>query len=42
MLDWLAFVYLSFAQVGREGENRVQLTMVVNNHLTSKVRIIRV
>jgi hypothetical protein len=35
----LRLFYLSFAQAGREGEKGVHLRMVVNNRLTTKVRI---
>jgi hypothetical protein len=38
LIGWRLF-YLSFAQAGREGEKSVQIRMVVNDHLTSQIRI---
>ena len=38
LIGWRLF-YLSFAQAGREGEKGVHLRILVNNHLTSQLRI---
>ena len=38
LIGWRLF-YLSFAQAGREGEKGVHLRMVLNDHLTSQLRI---
>jgi hypothetical protein len=37
LFDWLALFYLSFAQA--QGEKRVHRRMVVNNRLTTQLRI---